>query len=539
MSTPTTPPPGRPATRHDGAADAAAADAAGGAARADLRWRRVHPVTPLVRGWAVVVGALVVVGSQVADDVQSAADLAGRIDGLWWKIVLVLLLIVGIAFGYAALAWRMTAFAVDDDAVHLRKGILFRQQRHARLDRLQAVDVRQPLLARLFGLAELRLEVAGGTDSAVAIGFLTDADAGHLRADLLARAAGIKAARAAAPGAGPAPAPPAGDAAATPEGSAAEGAAPPGTAPGPEPLEAPEAPERTVYEVPPSRLLASLVRLPGLWLAVLLLAGLGVVVTVTRNVGILMSALPAVLGVGGYLFQRFAGEFGFRAALSPDGIRLRHGLLETRAQTIPPGRVQAVSLTQGPWWRGPDWWRVRVNVAGYGGGEGGNGESQNVLLPVGPRSEALTAVGLVLPDLDAGDLDTTLALLDEALVGDARTDRWFLTSPRRARLLDPWSWRRNGYAVTGRALLARGGRFVRRLEVVPHERTQSLGLEQGPWQRRRGLASVTLHSTPGPVMPTVQHMDADEAARLLAEQSVRARAARAHATPERWMEDPR
>ncbi|WP_166850708.1 PH domain-containing protein [Isoptericola sp. BMS4] len=532
---PTTPPSGRPATRHDGAADAAA----GGAARDDLRWRRVHPVTPLVRGWAVVVGALVVVGSQVADDVQSAADLAGRIDGLWWKVVLVLLLIVGIAFGYAALAWRMTAFAVDDDAVHLRKGVLFRQQRHARLDRLQAVDVRQPLLARLFGLAELRLEVAGGTDSAVAIGFLTDADAGHLRADLLARAAGIKAARAATPGTGPAPAPPAGDAAATPEGSAAEGAAPPGTAPGTEPSEAPEAPERTVYEVPPSRLLASLVRLPGLWLAVLLLAGLGVVVTVTRNVGILMSALPAVLGVGGYLFQRFAGEFGFRAALSPDGIRLRHGLLETRAQTIPPGRVQAVSLTQGPWWRGPDWWRVRVNVAGYGGGEGGNGESQNVLLPVGPRSEALTAVGLVLPDLDAGDLDTTLALLDEALVGDARTDRWFLTSPRRARLLDPWSWRRNGYAVTGRALLARGGRFVRRLEVVPHERTQSLGLEQGPWQRRRGLASVTLHSTPGPVMPTVQHMDADEAARLLAEQSVRARAARAHATPERWMEDPR
>jgi putative membrane protein len=293
-----------------------------------------------------------------------------------------------------------------------------------------------------------------------------------------------------------------------------------------------------VYEVPPSRLLLSLLRLPGVWIAVLGLAGLGVVVALTRNVGILMSALPAVLGVGGFLFQRFAGEFGFRAALSPDGIRLRHGLLETRAQTIPPGRVQAVSLVQGPLWRGPDWWRVRVNVAGYGVGEGG-GESQNVLLPVGPRAEALTAVGLVLPDLGAGDLEETLALLDEALTGDARTDRWFVTSPRRARLLDPWSWRRNGYAVTGRALLARGGRFVRRTEVVPHERTQSLGLEQGPWQRRRGLASVALHSTPGPVAPTVYHLDEAEAARLLAEQSERARAARAAAGPERWMEERR
>ncbi|MCK9795130.1 PH domain-containing protein [Isoptericola sp. 4D.3] len=508
-------------------------------ARPEPDWRRVHPVTPFVRGWAAVVAILVIGSQQVLDDVASAVRAVGEIRDLWWIVLLGLAVVVGLIFGYAALAWRMTAYAVDDDAVHLRKGILFRQQRHARLDRLQAIDVRQPLLARLFGLAELRLEVAGGSDSGVAIGFLKEAEAQRLRADLLARAAGVKAARAGAPEARPVAAGPASGTSAV-----APGEPPAGAAPAPDDREpaddvAPEAPERQVYEVPPTRLLLSLLRMPGVWFAVLVLVGVGVAVFVTREVSILFSALPAILGVGGYIFQRFAGEFGFRAALSPDGIRLRHGLLETRAQTIPPGRVQAVSLTQGPLWRGPDWWRVKVNVAGYGGVEGQAGEQQHVLLPVGPREEALTALWLVLPDLEVDDPDDTLALLDEALTGDARTDRWFVTSPRRARLLDPWSWRRNGYAVTGRALLARGGRFVRRLEVVPHERTQSLGLVQGPWQRRRRLASFALHSTPGPISPTVYHLAEDEAARLLGEQSARARAARAHAGPERWMEGSR
>jgi len=513
------------------------------AGRRDLEWHRVHPVTPFVRGWAAVVALLFLASQQVLDDVANAVRAADSIRSLWWVVLLGAVLVLAVIFGYAALAWRMTAYAVDDETAHLRKGILFRQQRHARLDRLQAVDVRQPLLARLFGLAELRLEVAGGSDSGVAIGFLKEADAQRLRADLLARAAGVKAGHpAAATGTPAATAGPDERVDAAP-GEPAE--ASPGEATvapdGPDvPAAVPEAPERLVYEVPPTRLLLSLLRMPGVWFGVLSLVAVGVAVAVTREVSILFSALPAILGVGGYIFQRFAGEFGFRAALSPDGIRLRHGLLETRAQTIPPGRVQAVSITQSPLWRGPDWWRVRVNVAGYGGVENlQQGEQQHVLLPVGPREEALTALWLVLPDLEVDDPDATLALLDEALTGDARTDRWFVTSPRRARLLDPWSWRRNGYAVTGRALLARGGRFVRRLEVVPHERTQSLGLTQGPWQRRRGLASFALHSTPGPISPMVYHLDEAEAARLLGEQSARARRARAHAGPERWMEGSR
>ena len=79
---------------------------------------------------------------------------------------------------------------VSRDAVKLLDGgpVLFRQQRRARLDRLQAVDVVQPLFARLAGLARITLEVAGGSGSAVTLSYLTETQATSLRNHLLARA---------------------------------------------------------------------------------------------------------------------------------------------------------------------------------------------------------------------------------------------------------------------------------------------------------------------------------------------------------------
>lgn len=484
-----------------------------------VQWRRMHPVTPAVKGWKAFVAVLVVIGANSADNVQELADwLGGRV----WLVALGLLAIVFlIGFGYSAIAWRVTRFAVTDDAVQLRTGVLFRQQRQARLDRLQAIDVRQPLLARLFGLAELRLEVAGGSGSAVPLAFLREAEADQLRADLLARAAGLHRGRTPATP-DPATAPVAGPE--TPGADPALAPAPSVDAP------APTAPERPVYSVPVRRLLLStLLTWAVLWLLIWV-AGLIVTMIVSRNIGPVLGILPGVLAVASYLWGRINRGANFRAAISPDGIRLRHGLTETRAQTLPPGRVQAVRIYQSILWRKADWWRVEINVAGYGAGEDGE-QSDHALLPVGTREDVLLALWLVLPDLGTDDP----AGLVEA--GLTRTDdeHGFLTAPRRARWLDPIAWRRTGVTVTDRALLMRHGRLTRCLVVVPHERTQSLGLNQGPLERRMGLATFAVHSTPGPVTPTVHHLDGHDAARLIEDQSVRARTARAGAGPEQWM----
>ncbi|MEV0950588.1 PH domain-containing protein [Promicromonospora sp. NPDC050249] len=491
----------------------------------DLDWRRVHPVTPLVRGWAVVGAAVVILGQQSLDGGPRGGLIALISSEYWWTLFVALAAIALVGWGYSVLAWRMTTYAIGEDTVHLRRGILFRQQRHARLDRLQSVDIRQPLVARFFGLCELTLETAGGTDSGIAIGFLKGSDADELRAELLARAAGLKVAGTAPQGeardVGPLDAT---------QDAAVPAAGPEASSYGPAAQVSLEAPQVPVLSVPLGRLIASVVRSGAMITLVLWALAVLVVMIATGEFAVMSASLPAVLGAGGYLFGRLTGEFDFRVAISPDGVRLRHGMLETRSQTIPPGRVQAVRLVQSVLWRGRDWWRVQVNVAGYGGE---SEEKNSVLLPVGTREEALTVLSLVLPDLG---VDEPRRILDAGLDGDSRTESSYVTASRRTRILDPVAWRRNGFAVTGRALLMRRGRMVKILDVVPHERTQSLGLSQGPWQRRLGVASFQVHSTQGPVQPEVPHLDADDAARLMAEQAMRARTARAAAGPERWME---
>src|SRR5690606_27431748 len=355
-----------------------------------------------------------------------------------------------------------TTYAIDEETVHLRRGILFRQQRHARLDRLQSVDIRQPLVARFFGLCELTLETAGGTDSGVAIGFLKGSDADALRAELLARAAGLKVGSAA-------------PATAAPDGETAPDAAAAVPEPAPVAVEAPQVP---VLTVPVGRLIASVLRSGATIMLVIWALAVVVVMIATGEFAVISASLPAVLGAGGYVFNRLTGEFDFRVAISPDGVRLRHGMLETRSQTIPPRRAQAVRPVQSVLWRGRDWRRVQVHVAGYGGD---SEEKNSLLLPVGTRAEALTVLSPVLPDLG---IEEPRRVLDAGLDGDSRTPSVFVTAPRRTRILDPVAWRRNGCAVTGRALLLRRGRLVKILDVVPHERTQSLGINQGPWQRR-------------------------------------------------------
>lgn len=486
-----------------------------------LEWRRVHPITPLVRGWAVVGAAVVILGQQSLDGGPRGGLIALVSSGYWWTLLVALGAVALVGWGYSALAWRMTTFAVGAETVHLRRGILFRQQRHARLDRLQSVDIRQPLVARFFGLCELTLETAGGTDSGVAIGFLKGSDADELRAELLARAAGLK-----VDGKRPAAAQAPSDAVIAP--APADGTT---DIDAPLPVASLEAPHVPVLTVPLGRLIASVVRSGAMITLLLWAAGVVVVMIVTGEFAVISASLPAVLGAGGYLFNRVTGEFDFRVAISPDGVRLRHGMLETRSQTIPPGRVQAVRLVQSVLWRDRDWWRVQLNVAGYGGGE--NEEKNSVLLPVGTREEALTVLSLVLPDLG---VDEPRRVLDAGLDGDSRAESTYVTAPRRTRILDPVAWRRNGFTVTGRALLMRRGRMVKILDVVPHERTQSLAMSQGPWQRRLGVASFQVHSTEGPVHPEVPHLDAADAALLMTEQARRARTARAAAGPERWME---
>ncbi|MEV7649178.1 PH domain-containing protein [Arthrobacter sp. NPDC089319] len=467
-------------------------------------WHRVHPVSPLVRGWIALAAIAYFFGRDWFEAVFRGDEFWGLSGGraLWTVLIvagIVLLLVAGFF-----LSWWYTRYQVTEEHVRVDSGVLFRQHRQARLDRVQAIDVIQPLLARIFGLAELKFEVADAGESAVRLAYLPLASAQELRATILARAAGLS--------------------------------SEPGHAQEP----VPEAPEQQILAVPGSRIVgAALLSGTTVFLAIMLIAA-GVSTFVFDAAFGPALLVPAAFGVAAGYWSTFSTGYNFRAAVSPDGIRLRYGLLETRAQTVPPGRVQAVEIMQSPLWRFKGWYRMRVNVAGYGVSTENSG-ARTTLLPVGTRQEVMQMLALVLPDPGTEDPFTVFtAGLDGIAATDhndgGASDGGFVTSPRRVRWLSWLTWRRNGFAVTGTALLARSGRLWRSLAVVPHERTQSIALHQGPLARRLHVADLRLHTTTGPVTPVVYQIDADTARRLFDEQASRAAAARRRSLPERWLE---
>lgn len=432
--------------------------------------RRVHPYTPFIQGvrwWP----AGIVIGYSLVSRAELRIGSGALLLGLG---ALLGLTVIGTAVSYVS--WRRLTFWFDDDGdLRVDSGVLSRQERRLQLSRLQSVDVLQPFLARLVGLAEVRVEVAGQGDSKVTLQYLTLREAQDLRNEVVARSAGVR-------------------------------------------HDAEEAPEEVLVRVPADDLALSLL----LRAETFALLGLTLLVVV----GAVATAGPAGLGVvllGGVpvvtVFAQFARYFDFTVASSPDGLRLRHGLLQRTLQTVPPGRVQAVGFVQPFLWRSRGWVRVRLNVAGASARTQGSGDqsySENVLLPVAPWPVALAIVARVLPGVDLGAVPTVPA-------------------PVRSRRRAWIQWRQLAVGWDEQVLVTRSGRVVERWDVVPHARTQSVRVTQGPWQRALGLASVHVDSTPGAVRIVGLHRDAAEARRIAQEQADRAALARAGDRSVRWV----
>ena len=306
--------------------------------------RRLHPITPLRRAWAPVA---VVIGWAVHDPDQAQRQLT-RLTTTMLLTSLAVVVAAGALYGF--LTWWFTHFAVTDTELRIRTGLLFRRTAHIRLERIQAIDVTQPLLARVAGVAKLRLDVVG-TDKKDELAFLGEREARALRAELLARAAGF-----------------------APETAHEVG----------------EAPARELMRTPPRDLALSVVLTGATWMS--LLAALVVPPLLwwaTESLWtVLATAVPLLGAAGASSVGRFVTEYDWTVGESPDGLRIDHGLLDRSHETVPPGRVQTVRIVEPLLWRRRGWVRVELDVAG---------SSNSVLVPVAPREVAEAVVARVLP----------------------------------------------------------------------------------------------------------------------------------------------
>ncbi len=433
--------------------------------------RQLHPWSPLIAAAPVFPAALIVLAMAGGGGTYKLG-----LAGIPLAVVLSVAVMV-VALGYRYLAWKKLRFYFDDTGdLRVDSGVLFRNERRLQLSRLQSVDVTQPLLARIVGLATLRVEVAGSSDSRVNLSYLSLVDAQELRKEILDRAAGLHASS-------------------SDSGSSQQAPA------------VSLANEQVLTTVPAGELALSLL----LRTSTAALLGLTAFILISAYVSQGVAGLALVPLTGGVpiflVVVEFMALFGFTVSLAGDGLRLRHGLLQTQASTVPPGRVAAIDVISPLLWRPFAWVRVRVTVAGVQGSDNDQSGTRSILLPVATRTAAAEIIELILPG--AGP--------EEIALDPVRG---------RAKWRAPLQWRNLGVGYTDDVFVTQRGWLTKHRSIVPHARTQSVRVEQGPTSRLLGLASMHVDVAPGPVR-VVAHYRPQGQARLLAdEQAHRAGVAR-------------
>jgi putative membrane protein len=384
-------------------------------------WKRLHPLSPVVRAGSAV--AVLVLFSTQFD--------TGRRHGFPWESFVLL----GLGIVAGIVSWLVTRWRVHGGDLQITTGLIRRQSIRVPLARIQAIDVISPVIARVLGLAEVRVVVAGRGTGRTRLAYLGTAEAQQVRATLLALAHGLAS----------------------------------GT---------PEPPAQPLLRMDNRRVVfATLLTAPVNVLIGIVILAMITSLLVPHGAATASIAVPALVGVLPEVFRRFNAVYDFQLSEAADGLRLSRGLLQTRTETIPFGRIQAVRWVEPLLWRHFGWVRLEVDVARQRGSqqrEEGSSQLSRTLLPVGSREHAAWLLQRVLP-----------GAVTVAPPGSRPPRRAVFRAPFSYHVLAFWDDR-------GRHALARTGRVRPEVVVVPLEKVQSIRFRQGPLQRWLRLATVHL-----------------------------------------------
>jgi putative membrane protein len=427
-------------------------------------WRRLHPLSPIVRFGRVLIGVLVIAVPSIAEQPALHRD----DNGLPISVLIYIgLLVLGGVGGF--ISWLVTRWRIAEGNLQIETGFIRRQSLRIPLARIQAVDVISPLSGRFLGLAEVRVVSAGRGAEHGRLAYLTAAQAPVVRARLLALAHGLE-------------------------------------------VGTPEPPSLQLLHVQNGLLLPALMMRSQV-LAPILVAIAGVAAIAAAPVvgaGALGSAITVFVISGLGVARAFNEDFDFAISEAGDGVRLDRGLLQRRHETIPYGRIQAVRVVEPLFWRLFGWARIEVDVARQSVSREADRDAQQVartLIPVATREQALWLLARVMPDAhpnpppDAGP-------------------------PARARLKAPLSFHYLAAWFGQRYVYARTGRVQKSTIIVPLVKVQSVRLKSGPLQRAFRVATVDVDTAGRRWQASARCRDEDEAIEMVRHISERARLSR-------------
>ncbi len=454
---------------------------------------RTDPKGLVVRA-ATMLAQLVVPLAVAAFAILDEGDVADKL-ALAAPIVAAIILINLVA---AYLQWTKLTYTVGESDIRVESGVLSRAARSVPYERIQDVSLEQKLLARLFGLVEVKFETGAGGKDDLSLTYLSEAEGERLRELVRTRRDGAEPAD-------------------------------------PDLEDASQEESKPLFSMGPRRVLtfglfefslavvavfAGLAQQfdfllpfdiwdfdgweqrlagPGQWLA-----GLG---PLAQAVGIVAAAISfAILGFTTGLVRTALREWNFRLEQTAKGMRRRRGLLTRTDLVMPLHRVQALRLETGFLRRHFGWYGLKVISLASD-----SGAANHDAVPFGRMEEIAPIVGVTGFSLPPPDthwdralkryrtdrvLLAALFLLPATIVSAVFADNWLWLAPAGGLIftaLDQWwGWRHSRRALSEHQLYSRHGWFSPSMAIASRVKLQSVEIAQGPIARWRGYASLHL-----------------------------------------------
>ena len=456
--------------------------------------RRLHPGTILLRFVREAPSAVIPLVAAIG---------FARKGGFGWALLLAAA-VAAVMLLLGWLGWRRFTYRIEAAEIVVESGILHRNRRSIPFARIQDVDIERRFLARLFGLAKVRIETGAGGKDEGTLDSVSMAEALRLRETVRARRLGE-----------------------VPADAPAEAA--------------PSAP--LLYEMDVPRLL-----LFGLFsFSLAYVAGLFALLQTfdrllpfdiydpARWVGLAGEYLPhrwTVAAIGAVLFlavllgvvagvvRTVSRDFGYRLTLEGGRFRREQGLLTRSEAVIARPRVQLAQVRSGPLRALFGWSALSFQTLGAGTDRSGRqnaapfatraeveavlAEAPPMRLPPPPALEPVSRRH-ILRSL-AGRLLPLAAAIGGLSFLDPRVLAAAALLPFVAALA--WAERRfHRYAFDGELLFVMRGPWRRRMWIVPVGRIQALSLSRGPVQRRLGLASLAIDTAGAPLVDAPRIVD--------------------------------
>lgn len=108
----------------------------------------------------------------LADSVKSLIPIAALVsikflngkslrDIPWYWLSAAIVILVSLLLLYGYLKWKRFVYTLEEDKILIRRGVLFREELSIYTGRIHSMNMEQPLLQRLLGLTQVRIETPG------------------------------------------------------------------------------------------------------------------------------------------------------------------------------------------------------------------------------------------------------------------------------------------------------------------------------------------------------------------------------------------